>query len=100
MTRFALVAFTAALISTSALAQTKTPSDPPLPVNPNTSNATSSDDNGVGSSTMPGTAGNGAVRDTTQSGDNGADARRKAGTTGQSSTGPSAASPDPHTGIK
>jgi hypothetical protein len=104
MTRFALVAFTAALISTSALAQTKTQSDPPLPVNPNTSNATSADDNGVSSSTMPGTAPNGAVRDTTQSGDNGADARQKARTTGQSNPGSSAPasapSPDPHTGIK
>ena len=102
MTRFALVAFTAALISTSALAQTKTQSDPPLPVNPNTSNATSADDNGVSSSTMPGTAPNGAVRDTTQSGDNGADARQKARTTRQSNPGSSAPapSPDPHTGIK
>ena len=49
---------------------------------------------------MPGAAPNGAVRDTTQSGDNGADARQNARTTGQSNTSPSAASPDPHTGIK
>jgi hypothetical protein len=83
MTRLALAALTAALISTSALAQTANQSGPPLPANPNASSGTSSDENGISPTATPGAAPDGGIMDSTRSGDNGAYARRNSGTTGQ-----------------
>ena len=99
MTRYALAVFTAALISTSALAQTVNQSGPPLPANPNASSSNSADENGVSPAGTPGAGPNGTVMDSTQSGDNGAYARQNSrpsgqpGTTGQSNGSPTGVGP-------
>jgi hypothetical protein len=93
MTRLALAVFTAALISTSALAQTTNQSGPLLPSNPNGSSSNSADENGVSPTGTPGAGPNGTVMDSTKSGDDGAYARQNStppgqpGTTGQGNNG-------------
>jgi hypothetical protein len=84
MTRFALAVFAAALMSSSAMAQTTNRSGPPLPQNPSGSTSSSTDENGIGPGATPGASPNGAVMDSTRSGDDGAYARQNSNrTTGE-----------------
>ena len=76
MNRLTLVLITSVLLASSALAQSVETKTGPIPVNPNTSNSTSTDENGVNSLAAPGATSTGAVRDSTSTGDNGAYARR------------------------
>jgi hypothetical protein len=95
MKRLALAAVAAALICSSALAQTTNRSGPPLPQNPNGATSNSADDNGINPVATPGAGPSGAVIDSTRSGDNGAYARENAGrSSGQSNS----ATPNPAPG--
>jgi hypothetical protein len=81
MKTLALAAVAAALLCSSALAQTTNRSGPPLPQNPSGATSNSADDNGINPAATPGAGPSGAVMDSTRSGDDGGYARENSGRT-------------------